>query len=42
MEVNAMALFRMQEKDLDLFIFEELHSDSGFDAWFAKRVGLRA
>ena len=35
-----MAPFKMQERDLDLFILEELHSDSGFDGWFARQIGL--
>jgi hypothetical protein len=32
----------MQERDLDLFILEELHSDNGFDDWFGKRIGLKS
>jgi hypothetical protein len=32
--------FRMQERDLDLVILEELHAESGFDRWFAGRIGL--
>lgn len=35
-----MARFRMQERDLDLLILEELHSDSGFDRWFGEHIGL--
>lgn len=35
-----MAAFRMQERDLDLFILEELSSDSGFDGWFGEQIGL--
>lgn len=35
-----MISFQMQERDLDLFILEELSSDSGFDRWFAERIGL--
>lgn len=33
-------VFRMQERDLDLFILEELHSNSGFDTWLAECIGL--
>jgi hypothetical protein len=32
--------FKLQERDLDLFILEELHSDSGFDRWLGERIGL--
>lgn len=35
-----MSPFRMQERDLDLFILEELHSGTGFAEWLASRVGL--
>jgi hypothetical protein len=35
-----MTTFKMQERDLDLFILEELHSDTGFDDWLGKRAGL--
>ncbi len=35
-----MASFKMQKRDLDLFILEELHSDSGFVGWFGEQVGL--
>lgn len=31
----------MQERDLDLFILEELHSDNGFDCWFGEKIGLK-
>jgi hypothetical protein len=36
-----MMHFRMQERDLDLFILEELHSNSGFDCWLGERIGLK-
>jgi hypothetical protein len=36
-----MTSFRMQERDLDLFILEELCSDSGFDGWFGEKIGLK-
>lgn len=36
-----MTAFRMQERDLDLFILEELCSDSKFDGWFAEQLGLK-
>jgi hypothetical protein len=32
--------FRMQERDLDLFLLEELHSDARFVDWFGKQIGL--
>jgi hypothetical protein len=32
----------MQERDLDLFILEELHSNTDFQSWFAERIGLRS
>ncbi|WP_211912029.1 hypothetical protein [Tardiphaga alba] len=35
-----MAPFKMQERDLDLFILEELHSNTNFQIWFAEKVGL--
>jgi hypothetical protein len=35
-----MPSFRMQERDLDLFILEELSSDTGFDGWFGGKIGL--
>lgn len=35
-----MSSFRMQERDLDLIILEELCSDNGFDGWFGERIGL--
>lgn len=38
---GIMTSFRMQERDLDLFILEELHSDNGFDCWFGERIGLK-
>lgn len=36
-----MTSFRMQERDLDLFILEELCSDNGFDGWFGEKIGLK-
>jgi hypothetical protein len=36
-----MTSFRMQERDLDLFILEELCSDTGFDGWFGAKIGLK-
>jgi hypothetical protein len=39
--LSIMTSFRMQERDLDLFILEELHSDNGFDGWFGERIGLK-
>lgn len=35
-----MAPFHIQERDLDLIILEELHSDSGFASWLANKLGL--
>ncbi len=35
-----MAPFKMQERDVDLFILEELYSDSGFADWFAAQIGI--
>ena len=35
-----MKPFRMQERDLDLLILEELHSDTGFPDWIADKLGL--
>ena len=35
-----MTHFRMQERDLDLFLLEELHSDTGFSDWLAEQLGL--
>jgi len=32
--------FKMQERDFDLMILEELHSDSGFSEWFSDALGL--
>ena len=34
-----MAQFKMQERDLDLFILEELYSDTGFSDWLLTQVG---
>ncbi|MCP1838330.1 MULTISPECIES: hypothetical protein [unclassified Bradyrhizobium] len=31
----------MQERDLDLFILEELYSGNGFDDWFVEKSGSR-
>jgi hypothetical protein len=39
--MSIMASFRMQERDLDLFILEELCSDTGFDGWFGEKIGLK-
>jgi hypothetical protein len=36
-----MAVFRMQERDLDLMILEELHSDRGFSNWLIEQLGLK-
>ncbi|WP_198018952.1 PD-(D/E)XK nuclease family protein [Azorhizobium doebereinerae] len=35
-----MAPFKMQERDVDLFILEELYSDTGFANWLAAQVGI--
>lgn len=35
-----MALFKMQERDLDLFLLEELHSNKDFARWFAEYLDL--
>ena len=32
--------FRMNERDLDLILLEELFSDSGFADWMAKQIGI--
>jgi len=32
--------FKMQERDLDLFILEELYSDTGFASWLIEKLGL--
>lgn len=34
--------FRMKERDLDIIILEELHSNSGFSEWFADRIGIES
>ncbi|WP_332118923.1 PD-(D/E)XK nuclease family protein [Azorhizobium caulinodans] len=34
------APFKMQERDLDLFILEEFHANSGFAEWFAEQIGI--
>lgn len=34
-----MSAFNIQERDLDLMILEELHSDRGFAEWLAARLG---
>jgi hypothetical protein len=38
--VRSMNPFRMQERDLDLIILEELYCDIDFQKWFAARIGL--
>ncbi|GGF65415.1 hypothetical protein GCM10007301_26450 [Azorhizobium oxalatiphilum] len=40
LEIEFMAPFKMQERDVDLFILEELHADSGFADWLAARIGI--
>ena len=37
-----MTPFRMQERDLDLFILEELHSEAGFSEWLTEQLDLEA
>jgi hypothetical protein len=34
-----MTKFKMQERDLDLFILEELYSGSGFSDWLLTQIG---
>ncbi len=36
-----MAHFRMQERDLDLILLEELHAGNDFASWLAERIGLK-
>ncbi len=32
--------FHFTERDLDLILLEELHSDSGYSEWFSHKIGL--
>lgn len=38
---KLQAVYVVQERDIDLLLLEELHSNPGFVTWFGQRVGLQ-